>query len=122
MIYYINRENVTDDWFGSVVTNFSHLSQRSLNSIRNERLSYNIIEGGWHLSFMGGPDRISDKIKSYSHQEFNNPTVHSNIKQRLDSNTDILQRNIRIENRNAEELYPEKIINLVKNKYKYLIK
>jgi beta-1,4-mannosyl-glycoprotein beta-1,4-N-acetylglucosaminyltransferase len=121
MIYYINKENVTEDWFGPVVTSFSYLSEKSLNSIRGERLSYNIIDGGWHLSFMGGPDRISDKIKSYSHQEFNNSGIHDNIQSRLDSNLDILHRNIRIENRDIDGFYPEKIISLVKNKYPYLI-
>jgi len=34
----------------------------------------NIIpNGGWHFSFMGGVDRIIDKVKAYAHQEYNTP-------------------------------------------------
>jgi beta-1,4-mannosyl-glycoprotein beta-1,4-N-acetylglucosaminyltransferase len=30
-----------------------------------------VTPGGWHLSFLGGPEMIRSKLASYSHQEFN---------------------------------------------------
>ena len=33
---------------------------------------YRIVkDAGWHFTFMGGVDRIREKIAAYSHQEFN---------------------------------------------------
>lgn len=35
---------------------------------------YKIVEnGGWHFSFMGGVERISEKFAAYAHQERNRP-------------------------------------------------
>jgi len=50
---------------------------RSLNAgvtptkIRLYRNCKYLFNGGWHFSFMGGAEIISQKIKDYSHQEFN---------------------------------------------------
>lgn len=30
---------------------------------------------GWHFSFMGGPERVKQKIRSYSHGEYNRPDI-----------------------------------------------
>ncbi|MGN1154116.1 MAG: hypothetical protein ACI4S3_08810 [Candidatus Gastranaerophilaceae bacterium] len=30
-----------------------------------------ITDGGWHFSYLGGIDSIVNKIKSFSHQEYN---------------------------------------------------
>jgi len=34
-----------------------------------------ILEAGWHLSYMGGYDRVKQKLESFAHQEFNKPDV-----------------------------------------------
>lgn len=134
IIYYLNCENVTEKWHGSVVTNFSNIKNESLNKIRNEFRGYNLIgntnnlnfkiieNGGWHLTFMGGMSRISEKIKSYGHQEFNNDSVISQISDKMNNNLDILNRGIKIEDVNIDEYYPEEMVNLIKQKYPYLIK
>jgi beta-1,4-mannosyl-glycoprotein beta-1,4-N-acetylglucosaminyltransferase len=33
--------------------------------------SVEIENGGWHFSYLGGIDQIIQKVKNYSHQEFN---------------------------------------------------
>lgn len=36
-----------------------------------------IADGGWHFSYLGGPDQIRIKLDSYSHQELNRPEFRS---------------------------------------------
>lgn len=122
MIYYLNRENLSESWYGSQILKYSYVKDRTLNSIRGERSSFNIIDnGGWHLSYMGGPDRIKTKIKSYGHQEFNNDYILNQISQKMDNNVDILNRGIFISNFDISQ-YPENMMNIVNEQYKYLIK
>ena len=35
--------------------------------------TYRIKNGGWHLTFMGGVDKVIEKVKAFAHQEFNKP-------------------------------------------------
>jgi beta-1,4-mannosyl-glycoprotein beta-1,4-N-acetylglucosaminyltransferase len=46
---------------------------------------------GWHFSYLGGADRIRDKIGAFSHQEYNNPEVLDQLEHRLETNTNIFQ-------------------------------
>ena len=39
---------------------------------RIDKKKLQIIEGGWHFSFIQTPDQILKKIKSFSHGEYNN--------------------------------------------------
>jgi beta-1,4-mannosyl-glycoprotein beta-1,4-N-acetylglucosaminyltransferase len=121
MIYFINKENVTEKWHGTVITKFSNVD--SLNELRGDRFSFNKIDnGGWHLSFMGGEERIKEKIKSYSHQEFNNNSILSAVDNKMNKNMDILNRNITIKNISVDDYYPDVLIKLINEKFKYLIK
>lgn len=132
-IYFINVENVTEKWFGSIVTKYKNLKDNSLNKIRNgirgyvsenqNYLKFDIIEnGGWHLSFMGGTLRIQEKIKSYGHQEYNHPAFLEGVNTKMQSNLDILNRDIKIVDINIEDFYPKEMLALVREKYSYLIK
>ena len=38
---------------------------------RIDKFNQQIINGGWHFSFLQTPDQILNKIKSFSHGEFN---------------------------------------------------
>lgn len=38
------------------------------------------LPGGWHFSYYGGIDNIKDKIKNFSHQEFNKPEYLDDLK------------------------------------------
>jgi hypothetical protein len=69
---------------------------------------------------MGGKDKIAEKIKSYSHQEFNNTNILNNIENRLNENRDVLGRNINI-SKVSIDMYPTNIIDIINEKFKYLI-
>lgn len=61
-----------------------HLDLHSANNlrigIRNRSIEARILEnGGWHFSYMMNEDLIRNKIRSFSHQEFNTPEFLENI-------------------------------------------
>ena len=54
-----------------------------------------VIDGGWHCSYFGGIERIVDKIKQFSHQEYNNDYYlnKDKITDHITNRTDIFNRN-----------------------------
>lgn len=71
-LYFINckaagKEN---EWKGTVVTKFKYFE--SAQYLRDKRYANKVLlNGGWHLSYMGGVDSIVTKIQSFAHTEFN---------------------------------------------------
>jgi beta-1,4-mannosyl-glycoprotein beta-1,4-N-acetylglucosaminyltransferase len=64
-------------WFGTRMIHFRDLS--NFRDLRrwNGRL---IPNSGWHFSYMGGVDRIQNKIGAYSHLELNTPEFNNREK------------------------------------------
>ena len=54
-----------------------------------------IPNAGWHFSYLKTPEKIQEKIKAFSHQEFNNDRINNiqNIKEKIDSVSDLFGRN-----------------------------
>lgn len=134
--FYINNLCHTN-WFGTVTVSFSDTKNKSITKIRNERVKYDkFYDAGWHLSFVGGVDRIKNKIISYSHQEYNHPIILSTIEQKIQENKDLFDRRNKTYNEPSQEYYfekmkivdlqnytyPKKILFLIENKFNYLIK
>lgn len=96
------------------------------NSIYNIRKKHNLTtkimdDYGWHLSFMGGLEKIISKIESYSHQEFNNDYIKSNIELNIKNKKDLFFREGELKEVDIYDTYPLSFIELVKLKYNYLI-
>lgn len=91
-------------WRGSVVLPARHFRENSPNSFRDKKDFLPRIENaGWHLSFMGGPEKIKDKITSYAHSEFNTKELTNIdlIKEKINALSDPLSRGyikLRLEN------------------------
>jgi beta-1,4-mannosyl-glycoprotein beta-1,4-N-acetylglucosaminyltransferase len=62
--------------------------------IRNSGRINVINNGGWHLSYFGNEDFIINKLKNFSHQEFNNNfyTNKEYIKNQIENNLDLYGR------------------------------
>ena len=77
-----------------------------------------IENAGWHFSFLKKPDSIIKKIKSYAHQEFNNPkfTDLKNIEKKISMGKDLFDRNIQYNIVELDESFPEYVF---KNKNKF---
>ena len=78
-----------------------------------------IYEGGWHFSFLKEPERISKKIKSYSHSEYNKPefTDVNKIKERIRNRIDIFDRDFKYKKVDLDNAFPKYILENL-SKYK----
>lgn len=98
--YYLNLEIVNQPpWVGTRIVRYADINQNFTPYIIRHSIPNKVIQnGGWHFSFMGGAERIREKIFSYSHQEFNNPKFNklSKIKIALSSNRDLFNRNFQM--------------------------
>jgi beta-1,4-mannosyl-glycoprotein beta-1,4-N-acetylglucosaminyltransferase len=138
--FFINNISSTN-WKGNIMSRYKNIKDKSLNSLRIEARKEDsksfiyLNNGGWHLSFMGGTERVIEKIKSYGHQEFNNPSILNNVENNIKQNKDLFFRTSRTYRSNTEQFYfdnmkkielngyfPKNIVDLVENKFKYLVK
>lgn len=117
--YYFNNKSVgprDSIWAGTVVTTGEHFT--TPQALRNNR-NHNspILEGGWHLSYMGGKEMIKQKIQTIAHTEFNRPEFYSdeNIGKCLTEGKDIFDRpGMNFSLVNLEDEYPVHILNILK--------
>jgi beta-1,4-mannosyl-glycoprotein beta-1,4-N-acetylglucosaminyltransferase len=90
---YLNRIRERPIWNGTVVTR-RHL-MASPQSVRETRNSQPRIDnGGWHFTYMGGPEAVRHKLLNFAHAEFSVPpfTDIDYIRRRMfDGAQDLLQ-------------------------------
>ena len=73
-----------------------------------------IIEnGGWHFTYLMNYEKISNKIKSSEHSEFNklDYTDLKNIKYRVENLIDPFDRNYKLNRINIDNTYPKYVLN-----------
>jgi len=109
------------NWSGPKSCSYKTLKNISLNSLRQNKYTTNTIHnGGWHFSFMGGEEKIIEKIESYAHQEYNRPHFKNNIGNNIKNNIDPFFRG-NLTMVNIDSTYPKHILENL-DKYKHLIK
>ena len=89
-MYKLNLQNLNESgWIGSRICLKKNLPlPQKLRDLKFKKYPFwridkkklQIIDGGWHFSFLQTPNEIAKKIKSYSHGEFN---TKDNIEDRL---------------------------------------
>ena len=96
--YYYNIEckNTTTNCIASKVCNYKFYKKLEGNcqNIRmcSEHSFTQINDGGWHLSYFGGPDFIENKIKNFCHQEHNTVSVLASIQENVSKYKDLFNR------------------------------
>lgn len=87
-MYYFNYKNLTTDepQLNAKIVKFKVLRNSNMCYLRyctthNEFPYYYISDGGWHFTFMGGADKIIEKIQSFAHTEYD--TKEKNNKERI---------------------------------------
>tara|TARA_X000001036_G_C20668446_1_gene801578 strand:+ start:1155 stop:1958 length:804 start_codon:yes stop_codon:yes gene_type:complete len=122
-MYKINLQNLKEsNWIGSKVClkkNFPKpqklrdLKFKDYPFWRIDKLNLQVINGGWHFSFLQTPKDIAKKIKAYSHGEFNtdNNTNEENINQKIKNNIDIFDRGFELKKINIDGSFPDYIVN-----------
>ena len=95
--YYFNLEYKHEElWNHSKIISFKKLKEfDSCETIRHYNNVPIIKKAGWHLSYFGNPEMISNKIKNFSHQEYNSEkyTDISTIKEKIENGKDLYGRN-----------------------------
>ena len=131
-MYKLNLLNVEESgWIGSKITKKKNIS--SMQDLRNlkfknypfwriDKRHLQIIEGGWHFSFMQTPNQILKKIKSFSHGEFNNSLLNENsIEEKILKNEDIFNRGFTLKRIDLNENFPKYIYNNQEKFSKWII-
>ena len=126
-MYKINLQNLREsNWIGSKITKKKYIT--TMQNLRNlkfknypfwrlDKYDQQIIQGGWHFSFLQTPQEILTKIKSFSHGEFNDGNLSErSIEEKILKNEDIFGRGTELKKINIDNSYPEYIL---ENKEKF---
>lgn len=113
--YHVNCEQ-NCNWDGPIMANYG--SFNSAQQLRDSaRSGYNSLSnGGWHYSYMGGPERVRLKVESIaeSHYIIDNVGSVSEIEEKMNSQKDLWNR--------TEDYAQKKIVDITNNKPKMLDK
>ena len=121
-MYKINVQNLNEsNWIGSKITQKKNIT--SMQDLRNlkfkkypfwriDKYNQQIIDGGWHFSFLQTPQQILNKVKSFSHGEFNTKDIsEKDIERKILNNKDIFGRDFLLRKVKLNETYPKYIRN-----------
>ena len=126
-MYKINLQNLDEsNWIGSrmcLKKNFPlpqklrDMKFKNYPFWRFDKPKTQIIQGGWHFSFLQTPTDIIKKIKSFSHGEFNKEEIvdEKRILTKISSGKDIFDRGLRLKKVNIDNKFPEYILRNKKN-------
>tara|TARA_B100000965_G_C19583330_1_gene754564 strand:+ start:1685 stop:2488 length:804 start_codon:yes stop_codon:yes gene_type:complete len=122
-MYKLNLQNLNEtNWIGSKLVLKKNIS--SMQNLRDlkfkkypfwrvDKYNLQIINGGWHFSFLQSPVSIAEKIKSYSHGEYNTKklTDVKSIEYKIKNNLDIFDRGYDLKKVLIDGSFPEYISN-----------
>ena len=122
-MYKLNLQNISEsNWIGSKMSLMKNFpTPHKLRSLkfkkypfwRLDKIQMQIINGGWHFSFLQKPSDIVNKIKSYSHGEFNKNefTNEKKIMEKISNYEDVFNRGYELKKISIDENYPDYIKN-----------
>jgi len=135
--YFLNgklydENNKYVPWPGPAILEFKnfrsfHAERTEVRNLNNNKDNDNyktIKNAGWHFGYLGGIERVQQKIRSAAHLELNTNEINNktNIKRYINDGIFIVEnKKWKAKYEPIENLFPEKIYNLLK-KYPHLIK
>ena len=101
-LYYYNlKTRFNSKWYHTKILSYQKYNELSIscNTIRFYNCPH-IEQGGWHLSYFGDSKFIKNKLKNFTHQEFNNNnfTDLTKIEDRINNGSDLFDRPLESEN------------------------
>lgn len=87
--YYMNMIKEDERWYGTVIVPLRLLRRYTPQQWRSVRLP--IVDAGWHCSYLGGIDKIMQKIDSFSHIELKD-TPREQIERAIETGDDLFKR------------------------------
>ena len=119
--YYLNLEKTNEPWRGTLAVSYKRFLENSFCKMRTYKEGSLISNGGWHFTYMGGPQKILQKVQSWGEQSLNVPKITNNIAENVmnfdKKNHDLFYRKANFVIRDIEDgTFPDYI---VKNKEKF---
>jgi beta-1,4-mannosyl-glycoprotein beta-1,4-N-acetylglucosaminyltransferase len=99
---------------------YKKLKNYSYNELRAQP-NNDIMNGGWHFSYMGGIDSIKTKLSSGDCQSFDNEKLLSQIEYNFNNLQDVIFNGDRLTKVKIDDTYPSYLLNNL-DKYKHMIK
>lgn len=96
--YWLDFRYDEEVWAGTIRTPAWRVKEHGGNATFMQRKNYGnlyqIWNGGWHFSYQGGVEKIQDKLKAFSHSEFNTPGYlnEDHLKDKLETGRDLFGR------------------------------
>lgn len=131
-MYKLNLQNVAEsNWIGSKITKRKNID--TMQKLRNmkfkdypfwrlDKINQQIIQGGWHFSFLQTPKDILKKIESFSHGEFHSTSRDlSEIEKKIYENKDIFDRGFSLNKVEIDDSYPKYIFDNKKNLSEWIL-
>ena len=85
-------------------------------------ISVDVYDGGWHFSFLGGKEKILEKLDAYGHQELNTTEVRNSIEKNIEcDDQDIFFRKMKAKTVNIDDSYPDYLLQNI-DKYIHLVR
>ena len=95
--YFLNCQNVGHErwWNGTIASTGKQFKATTPQNLRDKRNDLPVIKkAGWHFSYLGGLEKIKQKIRSFAHTEFNKEEYlnDENILKSMEEGKDIFKR------------------------------
>jgi len=119
-MYKLNLQNLNEsNWMGSRITKKKNI--KTMQKLRDLKFKHyplwridkyyqQVINGGWHFSYLQTPEQILNKIKSFSHGEYNNENISEKyIQEKILRNEDVFGRGFKFKKIPIDSTYPKYI-------------
>ncbi len=90
-MHYYFADWYKESWVGSRIAKYGMIKNYSLNELRAYSGSY-LSGGGCHLSYLGGPQRVREKLEAFSAQELVNQSTIELLDYRMQYGMDLFGR------------------------------
>jgi beta-1,4-mannosyl-glycoprotein beta-1,4-N-acetylglucosaminyltransferase len=109
----------TGNWKSRLVYFYTWLKDKRLRQYPVKLAEH----GGWHFSYLGGTQRIIDKLEAFAHQEYNQETYKNPqvIEQAIRDGKDLFGRGFTYKFIPIDDTFPEYLVSN-KNEFKELIR
>jgi beta-1,4-mannosyl-glycoprotein beta-1,4-N-acetylglucosaminyltransferase len=95
--YYLNCQHAGNErwWNGTIASTGKQFRETTPQDLRDKRNELSVVKkAGWHFSYLGGSEKIKQKIRSFAHTEFNKEEFlnDENIRKAIEEGKDIFNR------------------------------
>lgn len=96
LFYYYFNNLCETPWYGTRIAAWKEVKDVTATQFRGNTSIPLIMNAGWHFSFIGGVDQMIEKLKAFSHQEYNTPyfTDKERMQNKILEGSDVFDRDI----------------------------